>query len=64
MINWNKIINDSFDIQVLKEFVNKELSNRDIESLIPRIRPVVRERGVNATRQLVKKALRRRGITV
>jgi hypothetical protein len=69
-VNWNSIIVDTYDMNVLEQFVKGEMSGNEFykfyvgSEVSPQVRQLLRSRGVVEARQLARKALRRRGVRV
>jgi len=68
MTKWKEILGNSYDISLVKDFVNKKISGDTLErdfSFSPcagEVRKFVRHRGAKEARWTAKKALNRRGL--
>jgi hypothetical protein len=63
MVNWTEILEESnIAVDALTDFVDHELTGREVIQVVnsPELRRVIRDRGVDQTRILARKALRRR----
>ncbi len=64
MVNWTEIFGESSttEVNALVDFANNKLTRKEVVTQVenPEFRRVIRNRGADQTRNLVRKALRRR----
>jgi hypothetical protein len=66
MINWSEILETTSNVNVVQQFAQGHLTGSQARQRVttPEFGRVLKQRGVDSTRTLARKALRRRNVTV